>query len=475
MDGEKELKVELADMLADVVKDVVKEVLPKESITEDIKKEVDLDNYIKKDEVEKFVSEKLDSYKKAVETKKAMVEPTYYGAGNPAQQDYNAISRAKEYGIDIETWRYKDIVKLPDSDVEIKSDRQKADTEMAALLYKAVLDKDYVRARKIEAEFADPQSLANKEKTLLAGSGSGSYTVPVGYEAVLIERRDEAFPIIDKLNRMTTNELTGYVPYEVSMPAVYWETEGADIRVSQPVWSTHLYSVKEQRSTTILSQKLMMSSNIDVMAKVASEQGRALGSDLYGRMVTGTGLYSLPLGLGYISVPATQSIVVAKGIVSFTAYSVAYNNITSLAWTLPAEYAQDAVWMMNPEMYRKIIAARDTTGRSIFDDQTSNYLRSGNKPTLLGRPVYENRTCGIYTNTKTKAINQVFYFVPRYYTIVTMKGIAIDIWDQATVGGVNLAGQRSKAISTSNYLTMFSTSPYAFVRISQIGATDKPS
>lgn len=463
---------EIKDVLAGIAKDIVDELKPIEKSVE--VPEVDLSAYVKKEDVEKAINDKLENYKKAVETKKAMVTPSYHGAGNPEQQDFNAISRAKEYGVNVETWEYKEPVKLMRSNVEIKSDRQKSDTEMTGLMYKAILDQDFVKARKIEREFADPQALNNKEKTLLAGSGSGSYTVPVGYESVLIERRDEAFPIIGALNRMTTNELTGYVPYEISLPAVYWETENVNIRVSQPVWNTHLYSIKEQRSTTILSQKLMMSSNIDAMSRVASEQGRALGANLYARMVTGTGLLSLPLGLMYTSVPATQSIVVGEGVETFLSYSAAYNHVTSLAWALPAQYRSDAVWMMNPAMYRKFISARDNVGRSLFDDANTNYLRSGNKPTLLGRPVYENSNCNTYTNTIADAVAQIFFFVPSYYTIVTMKGITVDIWDQATIGGVNLAGQRAKAISTSNYLTMFSTSPYGFVRIGDIGLSKDP-
>lgn len=473
---ENEIKNELADMISEIAKEVVTELTPKVNVEQKELPE-QLSDYVKKEDVERIIKERIDSIKKTADTRNAMVEPTYHGAGNQTQKDYEAISKAKNMlGIDVETSEFKGrTFKLADSAVEIKTDREKSDTAVVKHMMAALMDGDRLTARKLEREFADPQALANKEKTLLAGSGSGSYTVPVGYEAVLVARRDEAFPIMDRLNRMTTNELTGYVPYEISLPAVYWETENVALRVSQPVWSTHLYTVKEQRATTVVSRKLEMSSNIDVMATIASEQGRALGLNLYQKMVTGTGATSLPMGLGYVSVPSGQSIVVAAGIGSgagtLLVPSLAYSNLTSIAWALPKEYADDAVWMMHPDTQRRMYSARDLSGNYIF---TNEMIVNGVRKTFMGAPIYPNSACGKVTDTKDDAINQMFYFVPKYYTIVTMKGITIDLWDQATIGGVNLAGQRGKAISTSNYLTMFSTSPYAFLRVSQIGLTKKP-
>jgi HK97 family phage major capsid protein len=464
---EQEILDNLVEMATEIVTELQPAVVDKEQPAV-VDKEIDLSNYISKDEVESMIAKKMEAYTKTADLKKSFID-TAFTDTTRRDSEWSAINKAVTgYGIKTDTEEFQKNYKVGNGKVEMTTMREKTDTAMAYELYKAIERKRYDIADKIEAEFADPMSI--RTKTLVPGSGSGAYVVPVGYEAMMIKRRDEAFPLIDKLNRMTTETLTGYVPYEISLPQDYWETDIVAAQVSQPVFGTHLYQVKEHRVTTVVSDRLNMGSNLDVMAIILDNQGRALGKGLWKQFIKGTGATSLPFGLEKISVIAAQSIVVGKGIGSFLLASVGMTNLTALEWALPKEYSDDAVWVMNPDTQRRIYAAASPQGYPLFGNE---YIVDGVRRTLLGHMIYPNSNVGLVSDDKTSA-PQMFLFVPKYFTVVQMKGITINIWDQATIGGVALASQRAKAITTGEYMTMFSTSPYAYARFRQIGKTKVP-
>lgn len=485
--NEEVLSEEIAKELKNITKSVLDELLPKEKAVED-KPAIDLNDYIKKEDVEKAIEERLEDRKKAGAIKKALYEPVYdvkgaYTDTSERDRQWAVVNKAKEHwGLKTESEMFnKSYAPIDqgaiarDSKIKIDTPAQKAGMFMAYKQLEAMYEGNVMEAKRISEEFADPVSLKNK--TLMAGSGSGSYTVPVDYEALLTARRAETFPILEVLAHKETTTKTGNAPYGISDPKSYMGQEGVDVQVSQPVWGSHSYEVKEQYNTVIVTDDLTMYSELDVMSEILNAQGRSLGAHMNELFITGTGKTSLPYGLENISVIATQSIFAGasgagKGLPSFMLASVACINLGKMIRAgLPYPYHKDAVLCMHSDTAGRIWDATGPYGQPLFNNEI---MVNGRKTTIKGFKVYENNNVQTCTDTKTAALAQIFFFVPSYYRIVTMKGYTVKMWDQATIGGVNLAAARCKALFINSYWTAFSTSPYAFSRWNGFGDTRVP-
>lgn len=262
--------------------------------------------------------------------------------------------------------------------------------------YRNAFDK-YIRNRGDKTALTGPEQNALSEGT----AGDGGYLVPADRAAEILARREQT----SVMRRLSTVRQTSRNVYEI--PAVTPHATSGSIYSSGfvgglvgevpvatdqgPTFQMYSIGIKKFQSYTKVTNDLIADSASDVMGFLAADGGRNLGlvEDNYFLNGDGTGLQPLGLlngGSTTVDVEGTTSNTLDNS----TSDQGAAPKIINLAYSLPAQYAAGASWLMLRAVKGLIHALVDADGRPWWQP-AAGAGGAGDAPMMLvGAPVFEH-------------------------------------------------------------------------------------
>lgn len=227
-------------------------------------------------------------------------------------------------------------------------------------------------------------------------------TVPrIVYEEIIM-RLVESSAVLTAGPRTITTDDTG-APLRIARLTEYGTAgivgEGSAIPESDSTYGYVDLTPSKYALITQASFELLSDTTFDLASYLAQDLGTKLGTALSAHLCTGSGT-AQPEGI------ITNATVGVQG----TATSPTIPDIMNLWASLPVPARGNATWIMNPSVWAGIIAANDTTGRSLVLGD----LATPSAQSLMGRPVLLDSNMP----AAGTAIRSVFVGdVSRYYTV----------------------------------------------------------
>lgn len=271
-------------------------------------------------------------------------------------------------------------------------------------------------------EFFSALYQGDKQKLQILSGGTaadGGYLVPEEFANVLIEDIRDLNIMRQFASVMTTNTDTVHIPSLTSRPHAAWRAEKAVKNTSTASFTENVLTPYSLASIVPLSNELVADAALGVGGSIvnyiAGLMSTALAEEEEKAFWTGNGT-GRPTGIdgGAYTLRTTAAGAGATDTVRADSIISAYQNT-------PQGYRNRAVWVMNMGTLGEVGRLKDSQNRYLLTD-----LAGSPTQTLKGRPVYESNYLAGGT-----AIFGDFSF----YQIVDREGIAVQISQEATVGG----------------------------------------
>ncbi len=227
----------------------------------------------------------------------------------------------------------------------------------------------------------DPEYLTNA-KALSGGEDiDGGHLVPEYFRTELIEKlQDRAnfraagatvFP-------MSGNTLE--MPKEGSRPQVSWGSENASIPTTTADFGTLVLTAHKMVARIYTSSELVEDSNPQITSILMRQLAFAVADEEDSVFTNGSGT-GKPKGV----LQETLKTIDAASALS------ADDLIRASVRELGSAYRRNAAWMMSRRVWSQVLSLKDSQGQYLVNP---NQFTDGNRPVLLGYPVYENEYCG---------------------------------------------------------------------------------
>ena len=272
--------------------------------------------------------------------------------------------------------------------VETKSDTTKIDERLKKLETKA--NRPVGEGREEKPDDVEKKALSTflrsgphaldevEKKTLNLGTNpQGGYVVAPEFSTRVLQTISEQSPMRSIANIMSIGTTEVYIPKLATNVQPGWVTETGLRPVSEPTFDQQKIEVFEQAVVVPMSLQLLEDSFIDLEAFIRNHIAREFGKMEGAAFVNGDG-NGKPTGF-LASAADYQTIETAVDGSSLV------DDIIALYYSLPTDYAKNAVWTINRKTLAAIRLVKDTTGAFIWQPA----LTSGQPSMLLGRPVYE--------------------------------------------------------------------------------------
>jgi HK97 family phage major capsid protein len=220
----------------------------------------------------------------------------------------------------------------------------------------------------------------------LTTPSAGGYAVAPQYSTTIIEGVTQISPMRSLANVVQigtgTNEL--WLPKVTAEADGGWVTETGSRSETQPTFDQQKIEVYEHAAIIPVSNQLLEDSFVDLSAYLAGHIAKRFARAESEAFTTGSGS-GRPTG--FLNTPSAFAQVETPQMSSPT-YAAVIPYIIDLFYSLPEEYARNAVWQMTRQtmgLIRKL-ADSDNSNGVVWSDGLAN----GTPATLLGRPVREN-------------------------------------------------------------------------------------
>lgn len=241
-------------------------------------------------------------------------------------------------------------------------------------------------------------------KALGGGTGStGGFLVPTEFAKAIITELPALSPIRAAGNVFPVGGAKGDLPKTTAKPTYSWGSENTDFAESDPTLGQLTWSLNRLNILTKFSQELATDAVFDVGAylkKLFVEQFAAIENAAFTNG-TGTG--------------QPEGFRIATGITSVVptvANTIGYNDIVALLYAIPAAYRAGASFITSTLGMERIKQIKDTTGRPIFDPNSSKLM---GKNVIENPDIPENLTNGagtpVYDATEVWVGNFKFYYI----------------------------------------------------------------
>jgi HK97 family phage major capsid protein len=248
-------------------------------------------------------------------------------------------------------------------------------------LTKKSVDKQKNELTKEEKILAFSKALFANDKTKLKAlsegtDADGGYLFPNEFRAEIIKKL-EATPRMRSLVRvlqMRKDKMD--IPREGSKVSVFWGSENTSISTTTADFEQPQLVAYRMNAILYTSRELVDdATELSVVDLIVEQFADAVGQEEDKVVIQGSGS-GQPTGI--INGTGVGATAVTG--------NLSFDDIKNLYYSLPIQYRQNAVFLINSENVKELDKLKDSQGRYLWKDPVSE----GTPPTLKGKPVYEN-------------------------------------------------------------------------------------
>lgn len=265
---------------------------------------------------------------------------------------------------------------------KLEATRKGASTSDDETVERKAAFRDFVRKGDVERKY------------LVEGTGNvGGFLVPDDFRSEVYNKIVEFSPVRQVATVLQTSSDKILVPTETAQFSASWTTEGGSRTSSTgQTFGQVEVDIHEMYVRIPVSNALLEDAAVDVeawlMGRAAAQFAKLEGA----AFVAGNGT-GKPEGF------TTNATVDGATVDTAATGTLTADDLISLYYDLPSEYAANAVWMVNRAVLAEIRQLEDTAGNYLW---TPGF--GGQPDTLLGRPVYESADmAGTVANTNIVA------------------------------------------------------------------------
>ena len=267
----------------------------------------------------------------------------------------------------------------------------------------------------------------------------GGFTVPEDYRAMMVKRLSEMAIIRQNARVVTTNrdaveypKLEGGNNRYTSAVRVTWVDEqpsNANVALTNPTFGMLRVPVHTVMARTDISRNMLEDSAFNIIGEVSRLFAEAAAIDESDQFLTGTG-GGTPYGiLGERNGSAASPVDGVESVATGASSTMQADGVIDLAYSLPAQYRSNAVFIGARTTMRDIRKFKDSQNRYIWED---NY-QAGQPPRILGYSALESES------VPAVAVNAypLLFGDLGGYLIVDRVGMTIERVEDSTTVGTN--------------------------------------
>lgn len=272
------------------------------------------------------------------------------------------------------------------------------------------------------------RAIEDEVKALSEGSATdGGNLVPVEFGTdLLVAIEDYSMKSYCDNYNMTTNELD--LRTVTTKPTIYQVGEAAAVTESETKFGKPQLISKAFAGLQIMSKELFQDNNVGLYEKLVVLFAEGFGGRMDNETIVGTTF------VGPLSTAAGGSTNITQLNVP-SAVNIDYKSLVKCTYSLsPGQLMKGGMWVMHRTTFGYIQGITDSNNRPIVLNPWDAQTR-----TLLGYPVYLSEQA-----PQDAATTPVIGFGNwKWVAFGLRQGVAANLLTEATVGGVNLASQRS--------------------------------
>jgi HK97 family phage major capsid protein len=197
-----------------------------------------------------------------------------------------------------------------------------------------------------------------------SGDTGGGYLVPVEFSAEVVRLMNSVSCIMRIANVIPMSTWKRHIPKQLTNVAVGWVTEGAAKPVTNPTFGQIEQVAKVMAAVIKCSDELLRDSAVNLTAFLAEIVAENMALEIERVALAGKVADGDPFN-GIINTTGVNAVTMGSTAVSF-------DDISSLIFSLNAQYAKDAVIVLNRTGLKKLIALKDTAGNYIWQPSAGN-------------------------------------------------------------------------------------------------------
>lgn len=254
-------------------------------------------------------------------------------------------------------------------------------------------------------------------------SSNGGFLVPTEWDRTITDKLQGVSPCRQIFYVQPTSKPTFERLYNLHGAGSGWVGE-ADQRsnTNTPTFKSLKFETGEIYANPAATQQILDDSEINLEQFLANEVQNEFSIQENRAFISGDGANGKPLGLLTYAeggTNATRHPLGAIGVVkSGVANGINSDSIIDLVYTLPAEFAQGAVFVMNRKTLAAVRKLKDSTNNYLWQPS----LQAGQPSTLLGYPCYE---IAEMPDIAANALPIAFGDMKRAYMILDRKGVSV--------------------------------------------------
>jgi HK97 family phage major capsid protein len=225
-------------------------------------------------------------------------------------------------------------------------------------------------------------------------ASEGGYLVPDEFDNTVLAfaRRDSV--ALDPANGISMYNMkrdTLKIPAELTSVSVAWTAEEADATLTKPSFAEVTLTAYRLDGYVAVTNELLEDSIDDVVSRLMSQFGEAIGTEIDNQVFNGTGSPMAGIlpnaGLSYNSTDATTSGIYVNE-----------DDWAKIVYTLPIKVRKGAKWYLPTGSIATMLNTDDSGSNRIFS------LERGDVPKILGYPVIEVSNLPAYPQAADTAL-----------------------------------------------------------------------
>lgn len=265
-------------------------------------------------------------------------------------------------------------------------------------------------------------------------SATTNAAIPTDLERMIWEKANQ-INVMRQLSRPLVIDSNRDIIIDGTLPTTALCGEGGTITVSDPTFSkvtvkSYKYITAVKYSSEFMQDVIGKNGIGSGLAYLADKMGTSLSNALDLAYVVGAGGTSAPEGCMSPATALTQVVDIGGAAIS----TITAANLIDVFFKLPAQYRQNATWVMSDNALSVIAKLVDANGRFMFSIDRVGDLSGGVSGTLLGRPVVV--AVGAPTATANGNVFVLFADMSKYFGIFDRKGMdsLLDPYSAAATG-----------------------------------------
>lgn len=256
-----------------------------------------------------------------------------------------------------------------------------------------------------------------------ADNGSGGYLVPNEWDRTITDKLQEFSPARSVFRVQPTSKPTFERLYNMHGATSGWVGESeARSNTDTPVFKPLKFETGEIYANPSATQQILDDSEIDLGQFLATEVQSEFSLQENKAFFVGDGANGKPTGLLTYAEGGTNAtkhpLGAIKVVKSGNANSITYDGLVDLIYSLPATFAQNAVFLMNRNTLAAVRKLKDADGNPLWQPS----LQAGQPSTLLGYPVHEMAEM---PDVAANALAIAFGDFKLGYMILDRKGVSV--------------------------------------------------